>query len=474
MKVRLHKILAIIVTFFSFLTISGVYATWQYFLPAPSNDEKIQVDLSAFQYEPEKVLYISAVELVSNSSSIMSATYHYDFPTELFSNTNVFRTPATITYKVTVHNNTDVTYWYVGPKALNDTTRAVLTSGNFSITTKDKEEDNSATFNTNDWVPAHATRDFYVVYNFANTLSGDISLLIDFQFGVHIDAVRDDFLAILNDKTSANGYNYLAQVFNEKYAEDGTTVIGNVGDDKAIFDRLFGGNLTVNIDGVETPATVMIQRENVDKNSTGDSYSGQNAPSGCEYTLYITVDTLNSPTGKATVYAISYSCKNSGNNAGTWYQMGQLYEGTATQQDYDPSTNAYEGAFDVNSWIASPKEYVLDDKIIYKVGQIGQGTNYDMLKTIKEIMSTDDQEIYNKIDNSGILKETYNILQNNPFSDADEVKNLRIEFESMAPYYNNYNNGQQFQMKRNATRAEILPYVIRLCEALDYYYQVHG
>ena len=31
---------------------------------------------------------------------------------------------------------------------------------------------------------------------------------------------------------------------------------------------------------------------------------------------------------------------------GTWYQIGELYEGTCTVEDYDSSNDAYEGAFD--------------------------------------------------------------------------------------------------------------------------------
>ena len=66
------------------------------------------------------------------------------------------------------------------------------------------------------------------------------------------------------------------------------------------------------------------------------------------------------------------------------------------------------------------------------------------------------------------------ILHRNQGVQSPEVENLRLAFDALEPYVNNYNNGQQFQMKRNCPRAEILPYIIKLCEALEYYQQVHG
>ena len=223
------------------------------------------------------------------------------------------------------------------------------------------------------------------------------------------------------------------------------------------------------MDGVPTPVTVLVERKDVDNRTTGDAYS-PSGPSGCEYTVYITVDPLDSPTGKAMVYAISYSCKSDG----TWYQIGQLYEGTANIEDYDPSNGTYEGGFDVDNWIATPNIYEVDTngRIFYKVGY-EQGTQYDKLKTIEEIQSSNDQEIYNKVDNSGLLKRAYDILKRDPYSSAPEVVVLREAFEAAAPYYNNFNNGQEFKIKREAPRSELLPYLLKIQEAIDYYEQVH-
>ena len=455
--------MCVLIAFLFLSSIVGVYAVWTYYHPFSPLSLEMEMKMSHFSYDPEEILYISNVEIVS--TNVDSLEFDYSLPTDISSSVSNTLSNSTVVYKVTVHNNTDVTYWYFGTdiNPAYGSNSLIGADQGISIVTKDKLGDSFVSFNTGDWVPPRTMRDFYVIYTYGPAAMGDFSTLVTYHFGIRMDAVYDGFLAILNDKVSENGYYYLAEVFNQKYAQDRTTVIGNIGEDKAVFDRLFGEDLTIEVDGVVTPVTVMVQRENVDSRTTGDSYSG-GAPSGCEYTVYITVDPMNSPTGEAIVYAISYSCKNTGENAGTWYQIGQLYEGTA---DY---TN---GVIDVDSWIATPNTYTISNGISYKVGQTQHGTNYDMLKTVEEIMSTDDNEIYNKIDNSGILKKVYDALKSNQNSSSPEVLNLRIAFEELAPYYNNYNNGQQFQMKRESTRAEILPYIISLCNAYDYYTQVH-
>lgn len=476
MKLSLSKILSVVLLFALVLTTSGVYAIWRYCYPAEDTNKDISLNVNAFSYEPPEVVYITNVEMVAQGDPLVDLSYDFEFPTDLQFQVFNWSSGSSMTFKVTVYNNTDVTYWYVGPKISADYGNNNLfgASGGISIVTKDKQSDTSATFNTQDWIPPRTSRDFYVTYSFGANATRDISTLVTYEFHIKMDAVYDGFLAVLNDKVSSYGYYYLADVFDKQYAEDGSTVIANVGDDNAIFKNLFGEEqLTIDVNGVQTPVTVMVERKDVDgRTATGDNYSG-GTPKGCEYTVYITVDPLNSPTGQAIVYAVSYSCKTSGADAGTWYQIGQMYEGTADIVDYDTSNNVYEGAFDVDSWIATPNIYEVGDNITYKVGY-EQGTTYDKLKTIEEIISAEDQEIYNKIDNSRLLKKAYDVLKANQYSDLPEVVNLRTAFENAAPYYNNLNNGQEFKIKRDYPRAELIPYILHIQQALDYYYQVHG
>ena len=134
----------------------------------------------------------------------------------------------------------------------------------------------------------------------------------------------------------------------------------------------------------------------------------------------------------------------------------------------------------MDSWIASKETYTVVDfnngsgqkKISYNVG-LEQGDQYDKLKTLEELMSCKDQDIYNDIDNTGILVYVYKTLQNHNGSSHPAIVQLRTAFENMAPYYNVYNNGQEIKIKRdgNTTRSRLIPHLIELQEALDYYYQ---
>ena len=415
---------------------------------------------------PFEGVYIYDVELVSVSKA-NSISYDYTHPTVFSNLVSVSSQSATVTYRVTVHNNSSVTCWYLGLdfEKTAENNSQIGASGGITITTKDKQSDTSSTFNSDDWIPPNTMREFYVTYTYGASATSYRTTLVNFKFGVKIDSVHDKFLSVLNDKTSSLGYQYIADYFDTKQKEDGTTVVGNIGDDAALFDTLFGPNMTINVNGVETPVTVMVERKNVDKNtSTGDTSAA--GAKGNEYTVYITVDSLSSSGGKAVVYAVSYTCDAQGN----WYQLGQLYEGAATKTDYDTTNSTYDGAFDVSSWVATAKEYKMADGIVYKVGY-SQGDQYDMLKTIEQLMSTYDQDIFNDIDNQKILKKVYDIIQANHGSSDPAVLRLIEAFSNAAPYYDNYNNGQEFKIKRNSPRAELIPYIVALQEAVDYYNQ---
>lgn len=465
---RFRNILAVFLLLFV-VTISGVYATWQFSEGDPQKSSDVMnVGLKEFTFAPKETLHITAISLTSTSNA-SNVAVSFTHPTYISSTVDSRQTGSSVTYKVTLYNNTGVTYWYLGPSWTGNATSNSLigVSNGITITTKDNYDDSGNTFNTQDWVPPYTTRDIYVTYQFGrNAVASGLSTVISLDFGVKMDSVHDGFLAILNDTVSASAYQYLDEVFNERYEETGSMVIGNIGEDKEIFDTLFGGTPTINVDGVDVPVTIMIQRENVDNRTTGDSYD--NGPSGCEYTLYITIDPLNSPTGEALVYAISYSRGGEG-DTDEWYQLGQLYEGKAPLNVYDDQGNV---GIDIEKWLATPNEYEFVDGKAYKVGY-EQGDQYDKLKTLKEIISANDQDVYNDIDNSGILMRVYKIVYNSANYNKPGYDGLREAFEKAAPFYNVYNNGQEVKIKRQATRAELIPYMIAIQHALDYYNQVN-
>jgi hypothetical protein len=292
--------------------------------------------------------------------------------------------------------------------------------------------------------------------------------MVNFRFDLHMDAVHDEFLAVLNTPST---YEELTGVFNTVYTQSGKVTVSTVTHPQ-LFASLFH-DLIINVDGVQKEASVLVRRENIDKDSTsGDRYTG-GGPSGCEYTLYITVDALNSTTGKAMVYAVSYSNGGHAVTEGSWYQVGQLYEGTANIIDTDPEAEGVQGMFDVSTWQATPQRYEVADGITYLVGQ-EQGDQYDKLNTLEQLMSTNDQDIFNDIDNTGILKNVYNIVYNSQNTSKAGYKNLHDAFVNASPFYNVMNGGQEVKVKRNATRAEIIPYILAIQNALDYYNQVNG
>lgn len=417
-------------------------------------------------------VYIASAEVYSTNQT-SSISLDHIHPTNLVTTTNSSSSSASITYKILLHNNSTVTHWFIKTDYLEDVESNSLIGAQNGITimTKDHPDDRYSSFNSEDWIPPDTYREIYVTYTFGSLAQSYSTTFVNYLFGVRMDSVHDKFLAVLNDYNGTGSYEMLTDAFDEKYAETGSTVLANVGDEADIFNQLFGESLSINVDGVDVPVTVMIEKANVDNRTTGDSYGVSGGPSGCEYTVYITVDPLDSPTGKAIVYAVSYSKGGAAGNE-EWYQLGELYEGTANRIDYDTSTPEMNGAFNISSWTASPKKYEVADGITYLVGQ-EQGDQYDKLKTLKEIMSTNDQDIFNDIDNRQILKNVYAIVYNSQNVSKPGYQNLSDAFFAAAPFYNVMNNGQEVKVKRNCTRAEIIPYIEKIQAALDYYNQVN-
>ena len=436
--------------------------------------------------EPEG-LYISDVEIVSYSR-ISPNGEEVVLPTNLRSKLYIQSQNATITYKITVHNKTDITYWYLGPKAAPEegSNNLIGVSGGITITTRDNLTDNTS-FDFSDWVPPQTKRVFYATYTFGSRATGNINTLVNFSFGLNMGSVSDGFLKVLNDKDSDYGYDYLVSAFEKQYAENGSTVIGNMGNDKEVFDNLFGSSITINVDGQNVPVTILVERQNVDgKTASGDTYSANSSLSGCEYTVYITVDDLSSSGKQATVYAVSYTCASNG----VWYMIGELYEGKCTTTgDYDSSNSIYEGSFNVDSWTATAKEYTVIPGVSYKVGY-EQGTEYDKYTTIEQLMSKFDQELYNKVNNNSqtLLKTVCNTLytythNNGRYDEHINASNvtkpgydeLKSAFDRLKPYCYIGNGAQEVKIQNanSLSRAEIIQMLEEIQNTYDYFCAVN-
>ncbi|MBQ8658419.1 MAG: hypothetical protein IJ506_04715 [Clostridia bacterium] len=167
-----------------------------------------------------------------------------------------------------------------------------------------------------------------------------LNSVLNFEFVPHADYVPEiavdgaaaQFEQILNTDTSFN--KLITQMESTSWDRLSNTYIGNVvgatSTDSAVLNELFtvdGKNyLTLNINGEETNVTALIKSENLDGNaSTGDE-------SGNEMTIYMTADDLTTMRygSNATVYACVFTKVGDGE----WYQIGQMYEGTATVCSY--------------------------------------------------------------------------------------------------------------------------------------------
>lgn len=454
-----------------------------------SDDLSISGSASLEAAEPEGI-YISNVELHS-TNGMSPASEDIMLPTSLRTNWNVYAKNATVTYAVTVHNKTDMTYWYLGTEFLTETANNSLINktGGIIISTKDTDAANSDGFNTSDWIPPQTERTFYATYTFGANAQGVLTTLVNFSFGFNMVSVSDGFLKVLNDKVTDYGYEYLANAFESQYKENNSTVIGNLGNDKTIFDNLFGSNITVNVDGQDLPVTILVDRKNVDgKTGSGDTYDSNSSLTGCEYTVYITTDNLNPPDGNTvTVYAVSYTCDANGN----WYMIGELYEGTCpVVKDYDTSTEKLEGSFDVSKWTATQKEYTVINGVTYKVGYLYQGTEYDKYTTIEQLMSKFDQELYNKVNNNSqtLLKAVcttlYSYKHNNgkydEYENAANVSNpgyadLKKAFDRLKPYCYIGNGAQEVKLQNanSLSRAELIQMLEAIQFTYDYYLEVN-
>lgn len=415
---------------------------------------------AAAEGKPYKGVYITAVEQV-RSSGVNISDCSFSHPTNHKTTVDSTQNGGWVTYKVTVFNNDDLTYWYVGPRYLPEYgNNSLLGSyGGVTIVTKDHISDSSGTFDNNDWIPPQTERDFYVTYKYDSNAQAVTELMINFHFDIRLDAVHDEFVSILNNVFSPTSYDDFSEIFDQLYIESSKTAI-TTESHPDVFAKYFP-DLMVNIDGTEKKASVVIRRENLDGDVTsGDDYS-TGPHKGCEYTLYITVEPLT-PGTNPTVYAIAYSCGADG-MGDDWYQVGELYEGTAPVNS--------DGTINYSKWVATEKTYEIADGIEYKVAA-PNGDQYDIMKTIEQLISAEDQDVFNQIDNTNIFKKTYNIIQKHKGSSDPAVTGLRKAFEDASIFYNNLNNGQEFKVVRNKyTRAEIIHALKNIQAALDYYYQ---
>lgn len=357
-----------------------------------------------------------------------------------------------IEYEVTVFNNTNTTYYY---RDIYFQTKNPVYNGNDYIS--DDQEDGNITIvcvfdEDNDdakkLVPKESVT-FSVIYTLGENIPSDLQLdmLINVRFGIHvsgegeaIDAVEKRFLEILNTPST---YNYLVDVLDNKF--DGvnewtSNYVGNVtgayngafSDDSVAVNTLFQNQLQMTIDGEPREVTVIIKHEDVDwLTYTGDDYvvTHPNGTSmsfyGCEMTLYLTIDPLDTPNSLATVYALVFTCDIANwetYERGNWYRLGTTFVGKAPVVDYVTGEAPGTGSFQTTGWYPASTTYTAMDGYHYEIKNgdkvdtfhldafsysvvpaeknflhfLLETSTKDSLKVIKDLLSDAERILYNK------------------------------------------------------------------------------
>jgi len=339
------------------------------------------------EYQYIYPVYIDSIAQGGTSSNTNSYTINsYE---GCFLNTNItlskksiFNTPYII-LAVTVKNQTIRDYAYDSTTGLEDVRN--LTIGVYSDASCSRElrNDVAGTVRGKNSDGSENSLTFYVKFSHTQNSAksyNNVALKFNFTTEVTNEEVEEvtktlsaKFLEILNDAedyerlTTAMDDNYDPSTPDKKWK---ASFIGNVQgaeaigeqEDSELIEELFGGTLSIPINGATVNVTCIIKREDLDNNaSTGDDYTVTGTEyKGCEMTLYLTAADLSALgyNSYPTVYAMVFTRSSAESD---WYQIGEeLYEGTAQVVGYMGGEKP--GSFDTGQWRSSLSYHGLTSK----------------------------------------------------------------------------------------------------------------
>ena len=435
-------------------------------------------------------LFITNIK-VKSTSNVDNHAYEFKPYTTTVDST-ISRTNSgagTVTYEITVLNNTKLTYSYrdiyfqtnlTGYTGNAHVTNTAINSYSSKIAVVCSLKNTTA----NKKVEPGESLVFTVVYTIGTGRShrDDWKTLINFQFGINVDGEREalevveqKFLNILNSSAT---YTQLIDALDNKFdgrQEWTSNYIGNVNgsssEDSVAVNTLFAGHLQISVGKDDLDATVMIKHENLDGNvRTGDDYVATNKNNGgvfrgygCEMTLYLTVDPLNRAGAYVPVYAVVFTCDRdaNGNKISEWYRIGSTYAGTANVVTYDGGNGT--GSFVTDNWRADAETYRLIDGYSFTLdGDVYRlnGYSYSVAsgETIKSIVSKKDPAAVAALQT--LLNDAKRLIDNHRY--AGVGIDLIIEtYAKYAPYYTVDANGNH-TVNTDLTLAQISPAIINL------------
>ena len=393
----------------------------------------------------------------------------------LIDKSNSYSYAGSVTYSITVFNNTTREYAYRG---LYYQSNLSGYNGNSRVSTSNNGSRIGVVTNfvNDDKVVGpgeHLT--FTVTYTVGKDMNyqTDWKTLLNFQFGINVeseaearDAVHGKFLDILNTSST---YETLYEQLDNKY--DGSTnywksnYIGNVSNavdaDSMTVETLFAGQLNMIIDGQTKPASVLIKHEDLDNNpNTGDDYSVTRSNGevvtfrGCEMTLYLTTDQLTNANGWAPVYVTVFTCDRdeNGNIISDWYKIGDSYAGEANIVGYNGEAGG-TGSFVTDNWKSTWETYSPTEKYSYTVNS---GV------TIKTLVQTVEQNAINAF--QSLLNEAKAMIDDLTYAGTG-ITIVEDAYYAAAKHYTVDAQGNPIA-NAGTTRAQIIPFMASLDYAL--------
>ena len=353
---RLSLLLAIVML----LSIGGVFATWRYsndFVNPASKDFTVSVD----EFDYPEIVYIIDVDYLSGDGTFTKAKYSRS----TLDSTVTVPKGTELTFRITVLNNSKVTQGFdavvtsLGSDYDNENIAFTLTNLKRPYTV-DGVMANDVTR-----IPAQETYQFDITFKFAdgvtNFSNATLNSALNFvfkpfneidpeHFTSPVDGALEAFKKILNtpeDKARLDG---IMDQSSTTGAYVGN-VVGSSSNDSAVLAELFDGNLNLMLTDpdtgklVKTNLTCMIKREDVDDDGKADM------------TIYMTPDDLS----KNSIFSSSISniyvavfTQVTVDGKTTWEQLGDLYHGTGSCNDYDSNIfNGFDPSINTDSWKSS-------------------------------------------------------------------------------------------------------------------------
>ncbi len=427
-------------------------------------------------------LFITSIETTSESGVDKNNVTFLDYSTTV--DATISKNPPSgsswnqsyptgkVTYRITVFNNTRFKYayrdiYYQSGLYYNN---SIGSANNSKIRIEESfpdgrtvEPGESLTFDVTYTISAGSRNN-----NDSNT---DYRTLVNFQFGINVDrieqateVVHSKFLNILNTNST---YMELIDALDNKFdgsQEWTSNYIGNVtnasNEDSFLVNQLFAGQLQITVGKDEYPATVLIKHENLDGSDlTGDDYTatangGSLTRTGCEMTLYLTIDPLNRADAYVPVYASVFTRDRAPDGSGLsdWYETGDMYLGTANVVTYNGGTGT--GSFVTDNWRSSSASYTPVKGYTYRVEE---GL------TIKQIVSTVDPSAIAAFQD--LLNRAKAIVDNRDYAGTG-ITVIEDMFEYATDFYTVEADGRVIA-KSGTTRSRLIPIMKEFEHAIE-------